>query len=59
MIELLFLIGWTLFFSAVGIAVWYCVSNHAKVYFIIVLHSLFLTGIFYFYPLLPSVSQQI
>ena len=59
MTELFFLICWTLFFSTGGLIVWYGVKTHAKVYFIIVLHFFFLTGIFYFYPLLSTVSLDI
>ncbi len=55
MIELFFLIGWALLFLTAGVTVWRVVNVHAKVYLIIVLHFFFLTGIFYFYPLLPTI----
>jgi len=55
MMELLFLTGWVLFFSVLGFVVWNAIENHFKVYLLIIFHFFFLTGIFYFYPLLPTV----
>ncbi len=55
MMELFFLTGWGLFFSVLGFTVWSAMERHFKVYLLIILHFFFLTGIFYLYPLLPTV----
>lgn len=59
MIEFYFLLCWTGIFLIAGVLIWRQVTAHIKVYLILILHLLFLTGTFYFYPLILKMIPKL
>ncbi len=59
MIEFLFLLCWTAVFLFTGFLIWKRVAAHIKVYLILVLNLIFLTGIFYLYPLALKMALNL
>ena len=59
MMELLFLVCWTGIFLLSGTLLWIRITTHTKVYLILILHFIFLTGIFYFYPLILRMKVNL
>ena len=58
MIDLFFLVCWTVIFVLAGVFVWMRIIAHIKVYLLLILHFIFLTGIFYFYPMILEISVK-
>lgn len=58
MIDLFFLVCWTVIFLLTGVFVWMRIIAHIKVYLLLILHFIFLTGIFYFYPMILEISVK-
>ena len=56
MMESVFLLVWSILFLAVGLLVWKCVIAHIKVYILLVLHCIFLTGVFLLYPMVMDMG---
>jgi len=55
MIELVFLVCWTSLFLVTAFFIWKRITEHVKVYLILILHLIFLGGLFYFYPIILSL----
>ncbi len=55
---LIFLLGWTFFFLFTGVLIWKRITAHIKIYLLLMLHFIFLTGIFYFYPVILSITDS-
>ncbi len=58
MMEFLFLLGWTSIFLLAGVLVWMRIIAHIKVYLLLILHFIFLVGIFYLYPMILEISVK-
>lgn len=50
MIEVLFLMVWTLLFMLIAYLSWIWIKKHFKVYLLMMYNWLYLTGIFLIYP---------
>lgn len=57
MIEIAFLICWTGLFGLTAVILWKRVQAHIKVYLFLVLHLIFLSGLFYLYPILLTATE--
>ena len=58
MMEFLFLLGWTSIFLLAGVLVWKRNTAHIKLYLMLVLHFIFLAGIFYLYPMILEMTVK-
>lgn len=58
MMEFLFLLGWTSIFLLAGVLVWKQKTAHIKVYLVLIMHFIFLTGIFYLYPIILEMTAR-
>jgi hypothetical protein len=58
MIDLLFLVCWTVIFLLAGVFVWMRIIANIRVYLLLILHFIFLAGIFYFYPMILEISVK-
>jgi len=59
MIEFFFLLCWSGIFISAAYRVWKRINSHIKVYLILILHFLFLSGIFYLYPLVLNMTKKL
>jgi len=59
MMELLFLVCWTGIFLLAGTLLWRRITTHIRVYLMLILHFVFLAGIFYFYPLILGIEANL
>ena len=58
MMGFLFLLGWTSIFLLAGVLVWRRVIAQIKVYLVLILHFIFLAGIFYLYPMILEMTVK-
>ena len=59
MIELLFIIGWTVLFLFVGFFLRKQVLGAKRIYMLLIVDCLYLMGIFAFYPLVLQYSGKL
>lgn len=59
MIELLFLLIWTIIFFAGYILIRKLIKAHIKIYLLLILHFFYLIGIFYFYPVVLELKNKL
>ena len=56
MIELLFLLIWTIVFLAGYVLIWKRIKNHIKIYILLLLNFVYIAGIFYLYPVVLELK---
>ncbi|WDN90736.1 hypothetical protein BuS5_03707 [Desulfosarcina sp. BuS5] len=59
MIELLFLLIWAIIFFGGYVLIRKRIKAHIKVYLLLILHFFYLTGIFYFYPVVLELKNKL
>ncbi len=55
MIEILFLLFWTILFVLLGIVSWSKISEHFKVYLLLIYNLLYIVGIFMLFPRIRKI----